>query len=157
MARKLLVTAFETDPNVISRNVADMRSPGRTGFYIVTPGQKQAAFHALPRQRGAPPTPAARPRLECQRVIDLGGRQGRLGRRFHDLEGRPVTAPAHDEELPDAPSALFPNGRLRAIERSASSAAPVIKDLVDSEMIPVRFGPRVTAPYRWPPGPTMIM
>ncbi|MDP9849127.1 hypothetical protein [Streptosporangium lutulentum] len=136
---KLLVTAYGTDPSVFSGADADQLPPGRTGFYVVTPGQERAAFHALPGGGGA---------LSGTVVSDLGwssdgsliwetGEDGVHSRRFLDLEGRPAPAPAHEEGLPDTRTMLSPDGRLLAIERSAYPDPLVVRNLADGKVIPI--------------------
>jgi hypothetical protein len=110
--RRVVLTAYAKDPDRFAPiEGPDGPSGSRTGFAVVDTATGRGTFRALPPHPGAPG-----PRQ------DLGwSRSGTLlwaptetdpAKVFYDLNGRPVTAPAHEaDSMEDA--GLSPNGELQ--------------------------------------------
>jgi hypothetical protein len=111
--RRLLLTAYDKDPDVFSPPVGgpDGGSGSRTGFAVVDTATGHGTFHALAPHPGAPGTRQ-----------DLGwSRNGTLiwaptetdpEKVFYDLNGRPQPAPAHEADGMEE-AGLSPNGTLQ--------------------------------------------
>ncbi len=134
---KLLVTAYDRDPEQLVPDYEKREEGGRIGFFVVDVQSGQTSFYNLPGVP-APGLPYRDDLLwssDGSLVWEWTG-QGPTPKRFYDLQGK-VQAGPDEEAYTDQPAGLSPDGLHLAVG-SKSGSEPSVADVPTGDTVVLR-------------------